>query len=131
MSLDTYALAALVDRLLEIAGDDPCRLATLLDELDDRDREEVLVSDFVNALQVFVYYFRQEPTILGAERLILHAGSDAVRGIVFEERDIYELFFRVDKTMPVIEIRAGDETVCRFEGESAYRGAIASIDDLP
>jgi hypothetical protein len=130
MSLDTCTLAALVDHLLEIAGDDPFRLATLLDEEDAAVREEMLGSDFLNALQVFVYYFREEPTSLGAERLMLHGAGDTVRGVPFEEHDLYELVFRVEEGAPGIEVRAGDEVMVRCAGESAYREALRSINAL-
>jgi hypothetical protein len=131
MLLDTYELAGLVDRLLEIAGEDALRLATLLDAIDDELRQELLRSDFLNALQVFVFFFREEPTSLGAERLVLHAAGDTARGIVFEERDIYELAFLTAGNTAVIEIRAGDERIATFEGESAYRGALHYIDEMP
>ena len=131
MAKDTFELAGIVDQLLESAVDDPVRLAILLDDLDENLREEVLVSDFLNALQVFVYHFREEPSALGAERLILHAGSDAVRGIVFEEIDIYALVFRVEMMTPVIEVRAGDDLIARFAGGSAYREAIRAVEGMP
>jgi hypothetical protein len=127
MSLDNFALAALADRLLEIAADDPFRLAALLDNEDAVVRGEILGSDFLNALQVFVYFFREEPTSIGAERLTLHAAGDAARGVVFEENDLYELVFRIEEGAPVIEVRAGEETEARFTGESAYRDALRSI----
>jgi hypothetical protein len=129
--MDMYEMATLVDRLLEIAEDDPGKLATALDRLDGATRREILTSDFLNAFQVFVFYFREEPTELGAERLILHPAADTAGGIIFEERDIFEIAFLVDDGVPVVEVRAGTQTVARFLGESAYRGAIRYIDEQP
>jgi hypothetical protein len=68
---DYYELAELADRIFAIAEDDPDRLVGVLETLDGVLRDELLSSDFFNSFQVFYWYFRECPTELGEERLIL------------------------------------------------------------
>ena len=120
--IDSIELAELADRVLAISGENLKTLADVLDTLDAEAREELLASDLLNALQAFYYHFREMPTLLGEERLLLHPAAAALDGILFEEEKGLELLFRVEEGGPVIEVTEG-EMVVRFEGSSAYRGA--------
>jgi hypothetical protein len=121
--IDPFELAELADRILAIAGENLKTLAEVLDTLDDEARGELLRSDLLNALQSFYYHFRELPTPLGQERLTLQPAAAALDGILFEDGKDLELVFRVEKGVPAIEIAEGGETVVKFEGASAYRGA--------
>jgi len=121
--IDPVELAELADRILAIAGENVKTLAEVLDTLDAEAREELLASDFLNALQSFYYHFRELPTLLGQERLTLQPAGAALGGILFEEYLDTELVFRVLKEGPVIEITRTGEILATFEGASAYRGA--------
>ena len=87
---DYVELAELADRLFEISDDDVARLAELLDTLDEQVRRELLTSDLLNAFQVFFWYFREHPTEIGEERLILQPAGVTPRGILFEEWELLE-----------------------------------------
>ena len=121
--IDPVELAELADRVLAIAGENLKTLAEVLDTLDAEARRELLASDLLNALQSFYYHFREIPTLLGEERLMLQPASEALRGIPFEDEKDLELVFRVEDGGPVIEVTGAGEPVIRFEGASAYRGA--------
>lgn len=120
---DYWELAELADRLFEISDDDVKRLAELIDTLDGEVRKELLRSDFLNAFQVFYYYFGEHPTDIGEERLILQPAGAVERGIMFEEWELLEFFFKVSGDEPVIEISDGDRVVASFRGAGAYREA--------
>jgi len=121
--IDPVELAELADRVLAIAGENLKTLAEVLDTLDPEAREELLASDLLNALQAFYYHFREPPTLLGEERLLLQPAVAAREGILFEEEKDLGLVFRVEKEGPVIEIDELGEVLAKFEGSSAYRGA--------
>jgi hypothetical protein len=121
---DYWELAELADRLFEISDDDVEKLADLLDTLDDAVRTELLASDFLNAFQVFFYYFRESPTEIGEERLILQPAGAVERGIGFEEWDLLDLIFGVKNGEPVIALSDGDRVVASFSGRDAYRDAV-------
>ena len=121
--IDRVELAELADRILGIAGENVKTLAEVLDTLDAEARSELLASDLLNALQSFYYYFRELPTLLGQERLILQPAVAALDGIPFEDEKGVELVFRLGKTGPVIEVTELGEILVKFDGSSAYRGA--------
>jgi hypothetical protein len=121
--IDPVELAELADRVLAIAGENVKTLAEVLDTLDAEARTALLASDLLNALQSFYYHFREMPTLLGEERLMLRPAAAAFEGIAFEEEKDLELVFRVEGGAPVIEVTEAGEMVVRFEGSSAYRGA--------
>ena len=98
-------LIAIADKLLEDADDDMVRLVQAIDALEEDVREELLVSDQLNAYQVFYYFFRTEPDLLVQEQLDLEPASSLVRGLKLDETDLLETFFAVKNTKPVIVIR--------------------------
>ena len=113
-------LVAIADKLLENADDDIYNLALSMDALEQPVRDELLVSDLLNAYQVFYYFFRIEPDILVQERLDLEPASSLINGLKIEETDLLEMFFGIRNTMPVIVINDGDKVVATFSGKSAY-----------
>ncbi|MDO9035358.1 MAG: hypothetical protein Q7U51_09170 [Methanoregula sp.] len=113
-------LVAIADKLLEDADDDVARLARSIDALEQPVRDEFLVSDLLNAYQVFYYFFRIEPDILVQERLDLEPASSLINGLLVEETDLLEMFFGIRNAMPVIVISDGDKVVATFSGKSAY-----------
>jgi len=128
--IDYTELAELADRVLEISDDDVAELARILDTLDEDTRAALLTSDFLNAYQVFYYYFRKEPASeLAEERLILSAASDLRSGIVMEEVDDFEIAFGVKDSLPVILISDGDRVLGRFSGPEAYSDAVRFMEE--
>jgi len=113
-------LVAIADRLLESADDDMALLARGIDALEQPVRDELLVSDQLNAYQVFYYFFRIEPEILVQERLDLEPASALRGGLMIEETDLLEMFFGIRDANPIIVISDGDKTVATFTGKSAY-----------
>ncbi|GAB7016130.1 hypothetical protein [Methanogenium cariaci] len=122
-------LAELADRILATGEDDVTELVSVLDTLDEGVRNELLVSDFLNAYQVFWYFFRYEPEILAAERLMLSSASSLPRGVLVEERDIYEIWFRVVDALPEMRVTDGEEVLVTFRGKGAYRDAAEWVDN--
>jgi len=113
-------LVAIADKLLEDADDDVALLARSMDALEQPVRDELLVSDLLNAYQVFYYFFRIEPDILLQERLDLEPASSLINGLMIEETDLLEMFFGIHNALPVIVISDGDKVVATFSGKSAY-----------
>ncbi|WFN34908.1 hypothetical protein L1S32_01965 [Methanogenium sp. S4BF] len=126
---DYFELAELADRILTICDDDVEELVSVLDELEEGVRDELLVSDFLNAYQVFWYFFRYEPDILAAERLMLSSASSLLQGVLIEERDIYEILFRVADGRPEMFVTDGEEVLMVFQGTNAYRDAAEWVDN--
>lgn len=120
---DYFELAELADRILAISEDDAAELATILDDVDEDVRNELLVSDFLNAYQVFWYFFRYEPEILAGERLMLSSASSLSHGVLFEERDLFQILFRVTDAQPEMVVSDGVEVLKVFRGKNAYRDA--------
>ena len=125
---DYFELAELADRILTISDDDAAKLVSVLDELDEGVRNELLVSDFLNAYQVFWYFFRYEPEILAAERLMLSSASSLSAGVLIVERDIYEILFRVADALPEMLVTDGEEALMVFRGTNSYWDAVEWVD---
>jgi hypothetical protein len=113
-------LVAVADHLLEEADDTLAYLARGLESLEQPVRDELLVSDQLNAYQVFYYFFRIEPEMLVQERLELQPASALIRGLKIEETDLLEMFFAIRENKAIIAIHDGDKTVVTFSGKSAY-----------
>jgi len=127
--MGTYAkLADLADALFEASGDDDELLAERLDTLDGETRGALISSDFLNAYQVFYYFFRETPDELVVERLQLHAASDLARGIVVDEVDIYDLIFSLDDGEPVLLLTDGETALARYRGPEAYADMVRYLD---
>ncbi len=120
-----HELAALADRLLEESDEDMDELVRRLDLTDPEIRKELLVSDLLNAFQVFSYFFRTVPDDLVRERLELESASSLVGGIRIGEIDLFELIFLARDSRALIIITSDGENVTRsFEGRSAYTDAM-------
>lgn len=120
-------LAAIADTLLEECEEDIKALAGKLDGLPVPVREDLLCSDFFNALQAFYYYFRTVPEDIEAERLLLVPASELQYGIRIDEIELLDLIFGVIKKEPVILVSDGDQELARFTGMTAYRDALEYI----
>jgi uncharacterized protein with von Willebrand factor type A (vWA) domain len=129
-AMGTYAkLADLADALFEASDDDDELLAERLDTLDEETRGALISSDFLNAYQVFYYFFRETPDELVMERLQLHAASDLARGIVVDEVDIYDLIFSLDDGKPVLLLTDGETALARYRGPEAYAAMVRYLDE--
>jgi len=127
---DYFELAELADRILAICDDDAAELAAVLDDVDLDVRTELLVSDFLNAYQVFWYFYRYEPEILASERLMLSSASSlaTAAGVLLEERDLFEIRFRITDAHPEMVVSDGEAVLAVFRGAGAYRDAAAWAD---
>jgi hypothetical protein len=113
-------LVAIVDAILDECDDDvPC-IAKKLDAVDEASRNELLVSDLLNAYQAFYWFFRTEPDILTLERMDLEPASSLKTGLLIEETDLLEMYFIVHESVPVIVVHDGDKAVATFTGKTAY-----------
>lgn len=127
--MDYDELVTIADRLLEQSDEDDAQLARLIGQLAPDVREELLVSDLLNAWQVFLYCFLDAPSELEAERLTFSAASELCAGVVFGERDLYTLVFAIDDDGPEIRVTDGEAVLESFSGPHAYRDAISWIDE--
>jgi hypothetical protein len=113
-------LVELIDAILDECDDDvPC-IAKKLDTLDAASRNELLVSDLLNAYQVFYWFFRTEPNLLAMERMDLEPASSLRSGLKIEETDLLDMYFVVREAVPVIIVHDGDKAVATFTGKTAY-----------
>ncbi|MDD1652961.1 MAG: hypothetical protein LUQ64_00295 [Methanomicrobiales archaeon] len=125
--VDALELAVLVDRVLQIAGEDEARLAEVLETLDPDARTALLDSDLLNAFQLFYFHFRTVPDPLAQDRLLLHAAQDAREGILLDGDEDLDVYFLVRDGTPVMEVREADQVVASFGGKDAYRKAKAFL----
>jgi hypothetical protein len=112
-------LVAAADRLLDDCEDDYKCLAVRLGHLAPEVREELLVSDLLNAWQVFFFFFRTGDELL-RERLELEPASSLIGGIRIRENDFLEMVVAVHRAIPVIAVGDGEKVVATFSGPSAY-----------
>jgi hypothetical protein len=127
--VDYDELVTIADRLLEQSDEDDAHLARLIGRLAPDVRDELLVSDLLNARQVFLYCFRDTPSELEAERLIFSAASELRDGVAFGDRDLYTLVFAIDDNGPAIRVTDGEAVLASFSGPHAYRDAVSWIDE--
>lgn len=118
------ALAALADTLLEEGGDDIERLAAGIASLDEDVRNELVVSDLLNAWQVFYYCFRTIPDELVKERLELEPASSLPHGLKIDEGEFLELFFVMNDHKPLVVVSDGEKAVATFSGRTAYENGM-------
>ena len=113
-------LVAVADKLLEESDEDVERLVKKLGSLDAGVRSELMVSDLLNAWQVFYYCFRTVPDELVRERMELEPASSLSRGLKIDEVEFLELFFVMKDSKPLIVISDGEKAVATFFGRTAY-----------
>jgi hypothetical protein len=122
-------LVALADRLLEESDEDVVRLAKKIGSLDAETRNELMVSDLLNAWQVFYYYFRTVPDELVKERMELEPASSLLRGIKIDEVEFLELFFVMRDKKPLIVVSDGEKAVATFSGNTAYTNGMQYLEN--
>jgi hypothetical protein len=118
------SLVQLVDRLLEDCDEDVECLAVRLGGLDEHIRDELLVSDLLNAWQVFFYFFRTDPGAFLQEKLDLEPASSLVAGVKLDEIDLLELVFLIRDREAWVVVHDGEKTVASFKGRNAYDNAM-------
>jgi hypothetical protein len=119
------SLVQLVDRLLDDCDEDVECLAIRLGEIDDHVRDELFISDLLNAWQVFYYCFRTDPGVFLREKLDLEPASSLVNGLKLDEIDLLELVFLIRDHEAWMVVHDGEKTVASFKGRGAYADAIA------
>jgi len=122
-------LAARADRLLEESDEDVERLAEKIGSLDADMRNELMVSDLLNAWQVFYYYFRTVPDELVKERMELEPASSLPRGLKIDEVEFLELFFVMRDHKPLIIVSDGEKPVATFSGGNAFTDGMAYLEN--
>jgi len=120
-------LVRIADCLLEESGEDDDALVRQLEVLPGPVRDELFVSDLLNAWQVFYYFYRMEPDELVRERLELEPASSLPSGVVIDEIDLLERVFRIAHHRPEILVTDGKETLKTFTGTSAVADSLAHI----
>lgn len=120
-------LAAAADRLLDDCEDDYECLAIRLGHLAPEVRDELLVSDLLNAWQVFYYFFRTGDELL-RDRLELEPASSLIGGIIIRRNDFLEMIAAVHGAKPVIAVSDGEKVVATFSGSSAYAQGLEVMD---
>ena len=113
-------LVALADHIFEECEDDVKCLSHRIDTLDPALRNELLVSDLLNAYQVFYYFFRILPDELVCERLELEPASSLTRGVKIDEVELLDLVFSVKNHEPVITVSDGEHPLVTYKGKTAY-----------
>ena len=116
-------LVALVDRMLDDCEEDVECIAIHLGKLEPEIRNELLVSDLLNAWQVFYYCFRTDPGMYIREKLDLEPASVLAKGLMIEEMDLLELHMAVKEGKAILAIWDGEKSVASFSGKNAFRDA--------
>jgi len=129
---DPYrSLVALADHLFEKCEEDVKCLSHRIDALDSPLRNELLVSDLLNAYQVFYYFFRILPDDLVCERLELEPASSLIRGVKIDAVELLELIFSVINHEPVIMVSDGEHPLVTYKGKTAYAEGLKFIENPP
>jgi hypothetical protein len=113
-------LVGIMDRIFDDCEDDVECLAVRLGGLEAEVRDELLVSDILNAWQVFFFFFRTDPGDLIRERLELEPASALAGGIRMDATDFLELIFLIREKKPVIAVSDGEKVVAVFSGKNAF-----------
>lgn len=122
------SLVETADCLLDECGEDEDALMRRLDVLPVEVRNELFVSDLLNAWQVFYYYFRTVPDELRRERMELEPASSLVSGVFIDEVELLEIIFAIKNHMPHIYITDGEKALATFSGPSAYEDGLRYIE---
>ena len=112
-------LVRIADCLLEESGEDEDALMRRLETLPGAVRNELLVSDLLNAWQVFYYFFRTVPDELVRERFELEPASSLVDGVEIDEINLLTRVFRVKDGLPEIIVTDGKDPLKTFSGAGA------------
>jgi hypothetical protein len=123
-------LAATADQILDECGEDIALLSIKLDGLPIPVRDDLLVSDLLNAYQVFYYFFKESPGDLPMERLILSPASALLEGLFVDEIEFLELIFAIVDHRPVIVVSDGERAIATFLGIDAYKDGLMYIESI-
>jgi len=123
--IDNIELAELAEQILDIAEEDYDRLSSVIGDLDAEIRDELLISDFLHAYQVFYYFFRKEPREIVIDRLMLEPASSLEHGVFIDNYDIFELWFIIEEKEGVIFVSDGEKVLKKFSGRLAYDEAVS------
>jgi hypothetical protein len=126
-----HRLVAVADHLFEECEEDVKCLSRMIDALDPALRNELLVSDLLNAYQVFYYFFRILPDDLVCERLELEPASSLTRGVKIDEVELLDLVFSVKNHEPVITVSDGERPLMTFKGKTAFTEGMKYIENPP
>jgi hypothetical protein len=121
-------LVRIADCLLEESGEDEDILVRRLQTLPGPVLSELIVSDLLNAWQVFYYFFRSVPDELVRERLELEPASSLVAGVEIDEINLLVRVFRVKNSIPEIIVTDGKEPLKTFSGASAVADSLSYIE---
>lgn len=123
-------LPGIADELLDYADEDDERLVQAIMDLSPEIRSELLISDFLNAYQVYIYLFKEIPGELVVDRLLLQPASSLEKGTLLEEIDLVELILRVEGESPVVQVRIEKDILATFKGKDAHRLAIRFAEEF-
>ncbi len=123
-------LADIADGLFARCEDDIACIAEQLDTFPPDIRDELIVSDLLNAYQAFYYFFRVYPGDIAEEILMLQPSGNVTRGIMMDEIDLLELVFSVLNKVPQISVTDGAVVLASFQGKNAYLQARSFIEDI-
>lgn len=123
-----HELAAIADQILVECGDDVALLSEKLDQLSRSVRDDILVSDLLNAFQVFYYFFHDIPGDLPMERLMLSSASALLEGVLVDEIEFLELIFAIVDHKAVIVVSDGEHALATFLGTDGYRDGLMYIE---
>ena len=126
-----HNLVALADHLFEECEDDVKCLSQMIDALDSAIRNELLVSDLLNAYQVFYYFFRTLPDDLVHERLELEPASSLTSGVKIDNVELLDLIFSVKNHEAIIIVSDGEHPIVTFKGKAAYADGLKYIENPP
>ena len=123
-------LPGIADELLDYADEDDERLVQAIMDLSPEIRSELLISDFLNAYQVYIYLFKEIPGELVVDRLLLQPASSLEKGTLLEEIDLVELILLVQGETPVVRVRIEKDILATFKGKDAHRLAIRFAEEF-
>jgi len=121
-------LVRIADCLLEESGEDEDALVRRLEILPGPVRRELLVSDLLNAWQVFYYFFRTVPDELVRERLELEPASSLLDGVEIDEIEMLVRVFRVRNGIAEIVVTDGKDALKTFSGASSVADSLSYIE---
>ena len=121
-------LSDIVDRILEDCDEDVVCTRMHLLNLEPAVRDAVIISDLLNAWQVFYYYFTEQPFVDAYEILAFTPASVLPYGIAIGEYRACTLTFMVKNGRPFIIVSDDLQEISRFSGPHAYREAILFIE---
>ena len=122
------ALSALADSIFSRCDDNPACIAAEIRKLDPDTRSDLLMSDLLNAWQVFWYHFQEYPGDEAVEFLSFHAAGELARSVPMGDIGIFTLTFQVIEGDPEIGISDDVQEVARFRGTAAWRDTKAYLD---